>query len=538
MNKKHVKEKYALLTVSERKGLVDFARGLRALNYKLVASKRTTIFLRRHNVEVTEVSEITGYNPIMGKQGIKLIHPKIFGAILADPKIKSHQEDMERYGIHPFSLVVCNFYPFEKAISKKKVNHEKAIYHLDIGGPAMVRCAAKNYKNTTIITDPEDYDVVLHSLKELGEVPYQIRRSLSLKAFKFTKEYDEAIIEYLRKAHEEEDRRECKQCLNTTKNPLVKIGKNGLCHVCDMYEKGKDSSKLERELEILKGFIGKGKGRYDAMVGISGGKDSSATLYTVKEMGFSPLAFTFDVGYYPEHTFDRAHEVAQKLHVDYEKISIRHSVSDHDKASYRKTVELYELPNGEATNNLFRYHYLASRKHYSASCTHSLPFVRICQLCRHTVVKSYYKEARKRGIQLIILGINEWTGLSQKGKASYEVSGIRALQPYKNEPPIYIVHLPFLLSRTVEEVQAILKNIGWEKPQGEDLIESNSNSCLLSKAIESTFIKRMGFHPDTMRLSREVTVGFMTKEQARKALEKPHQSSDSLREILEKASII
>lgn len=298
-------KRYALITVSNRKGIVPFARSLIKLNFKIVSSKRTAQFLKRHNVKAIEVSKITGYPSIMGKQGIKLIHPKIFGAILANPHIKNDQEDMKKYRIHPFELVVCNFYPFEKVISKKRINHKKAIYHLDIGGPAMVRCAAKNYRNTTIIVDPSDYNLILNCLTIFGDVPVKIRKSLSLKAFNYVSKYDHSIINYLEntfKEDKDETIKECKRCLNNTKNPTINIGKNGLCNICSLYLKNFNKNVLKKELNFLKTLIGSRKSKYDAMVGISGGKDSTAILYTVKEMGFNPLAFTFDIGYYPKHT--------------------------------------------------------------------------------------------------------------------------------------------------------------------------------------------------------------------------------------------
>lgn len=534
-------KKYALITVSNRKGLAKFARKLKELDFEIIASKNTAKFLKNHRINSTDVKEITGYEPIMGKHGIKLIHPKIFGAILADPKIKSHRKDMKKHKINPFSLVVCNFYPFEKTISKNRFKHETAIYNLDIGGPAIVRCAAKNYKNVSIIVDPSDYQLVLDCLENFEEIPLKIRKYFSLKAFKYTSKYDAAIITYLEDAFAkdgDEEIRECKRCLNNTKNPTIRIGKDGLCNICALYLKNFDKNSLKKELAFLKTLIDPKK-KYDAMVGISGGKDSTATLYTVKRMGFNPLAFTFDIGYYPEHIFSRAKQIAEKLNVDSVKIPIKKYIRKNDLLSYKKTAELFDKPDTEETKKEFFFHYLNGRNHYSAKCTHAVPFVRVCQLCRHTVIRAYYAEAVKRGINLIILGMNEWAGLSQKRSSKkYKISGIRKLQPFPDKPSVYVVHLPFLLQRKSKDVRKILKKLNWALPKGENFVESNSNSCLLARAAENKTKRMLGFHPDSTRLSREITVGFITKKQARKALQKINNCKYSVRQVLEKAGIL
>jgi hypothetical protein len=155
------------------------------------------------------------------------------------------------------------------------------------------------------------------------------------------------------------------------------------------------------------------------------------------------------------------------------------------------------------------------------------------------VIRGYYKVAIKNGVSVVVLGINEWAGLSQNSESKkFVFSAIRKLQPYKDKPPVYIVHLPFLLQRKIEDTRKILEELGWQVPQGEKLIESNSNSCLFAKAAETKAWRLLGFHPDTTRLAREVTVGFITKEQARKALAKMHKHSLSVRGVLKNAELI
>ena len=196
-------KKYALLTVSDKTGIVAFARALKRLGFELVGSLKTAQLLQKNNIPVTEVSKITKYPAIMGKQGIKLIHPKIFAAILADKNDKGHLAECKKYKINPFDIVICNFYPFEKTIAGKGFSHAQALFNLDIGGPAMVRCAAKNYQNVAVIVDVKDYADVLRELGAAGSVSLQTRKRLSFKAFSYAHKYDEAIIAYLRKAFHE-----------------------------------------------------------------------------------------------------------------------------------------------------------------------------------------------------------------------------------------------------------------------------------------------------------------------------------------------
>ena len=115
---------------------------------------------------------------------------------------------------------------------------------------------------------------------------------------------------------------------------------------------------------------------------------------------------------------------------------------------------------------------------------------------------------------------------------------MRKLQPNKNDSPVYVFHLPFILRRTIDDVEEILKPIGWQILDDEELIETNSNSCLFAKAAETKAKKMLSFHPDSTRLSREITVGFLTKEQVKKALNKEHVSKLSVEQILKKADII
>lgn len=335
------------------------------------------------------------------------------------------------------------------------------------------------------------------------------------------------------------ENRECKKCVNSSINLSITIGKSGLCDTCDKYEKNFSKTHLQKELKFLYSFRCSGGGGHDAIVGISGGKDSTATLYEVKRMGFNPLAFSLDTGYYPKHIFTRAKQVARKLGVDYQKIDARKYMRPADRTCFKKTAELYDEYDSLELKEKFRKWYIEGRRHYSIKCQHKIPFVRTCQLCRRLIVRAYYGEALKRGVGVVILGINEWAGLSQNSTSKkFIFSAIRKLQPFKNRPSVYIVHLPFLLQRKIKDTEKILRKLDWKIPRGERLIESNANSCLFARAAESKAKHMLDFHPDTTRLAREITVGFISKEQARKALEKIHTYPYSVRRVLQMAGVI
>jgi len=328
---------------------------------------------------------------------------------------------------------------------------------------------------------------------------------------------------------------ECARCVNTTANPTIKLNGLGLCQVCANYDHRFDAKHLAKEREFFKKFIGqRGKsGRYDVMVGISGGKDSTATLSAIKDLGFTPLAFTFDTGYYPKQNLPRAKSAARSLGVDHVVIDIRSYARAVDLKCFKLSAQLYDSVKEQGAAEKFRKAYAEGRRHYSARCKHALPFVRSCQLCRRLVIRGYYGEAAKRGIGLVVLGMNEWAGLS-RGR----YTGLRRLKPFKKGPAVTVAHFPFLFRRTIKDTRATLKRLGWKLPKGESLIESNANSCLFARAAEAAAARLLGFHPDTTRLAREVTAGFITKKQALAALARPHTYKKSVRQVLAEAGLV
>ncbi len=187
--------KRALISVSDKTGIVEFARGLLALDFEIISTGGTYKALREAGVEATEVSEVTGFPEILGGR-VKTLHPKIHGGLLAEPDNAEHREDLQEQKIVPISLVAVNLYPFAAVTCEKGVTEAEALENIDIGGPAMLRAAAKNYKQVTVVVDPRDYDSVLEQLKE-GRIDRAARRRLAAKVFQHTAAYDCLIAQYL-----------------------------------------------------------------------------------------------------------------------------------------------------------------------------------------------------------------------------------------------------------------------------------------------------------------------------------------------------
>lgn len=319
--------------------------------------------------------------------------------------------------------------------------------------------------------------------------------------------------------------RECKKCINNNQNPFISFSKRGYCNVCENYLNNFNKNPLKKELKFFKSFIGKGEGKYDIMVGLSGGKDSSATLYQIKEMGFTPLAFTFDTGYFHPYIYKRARNVAEACRVDYKIIPIRRYITKRMFERFRRMAKLYERNKKEE----FIEDYLTGRKDYQG-------VIRPCWVCRELIIHARYFEALRQGVQVMAIGINEWTNLKQTtSKKKFSLSAIRRLKPFPDRPPVYIVHFPFLIQRKLKKTRRILKEIGWNYYNS---IQSNAASCLLADAAEKPLYKNLGFHPDTTRLAREVTVGFLTKKGAKEVLKKVKKSRYTIPQILKKANLI
>lgn len=184
----------ALLSVSDRAGLADFARGLAALGVDLVSTGGTAKFLADNGLHARPVEEVTGFPEIFGGR-VKTLHPKVFGGILGDPEDPVHAGEFAEQKIAPIDLVAVNLYPFEEAVATG-ARGRAAIEKIDVGGPSMIRAAAKNHTRVAVLTDPADYDAVLAQLREQGGTTAAMRLDLASKAFARTAAYDAAIAGY------------------------------------------------------------------------------------------------------------------------------------------------------------------------------------------------------------------------------------------------------------------------------------------------------------------------------------------------------
>jgi phosphoribosylaminoimidazolecarboxamide formyltransferase/IMP cyclohydrolase len=187
----------ALLSVSDKNGLIEFARGLHELGYQLLSTGGTASALANAGLPVTNVSDVTGF-PEMLEGRVKTLHPAVHGGILADRAKPEHLEAIAAHDIHPIDLVCINLYPFAATVAKPGVTLEEAIENIDIGGPAMIRSASKNHSGVTVIVEPADYETVLAEMRaNNGETTLPTRRRLAAKAFTHTYKYDGHISRWL-----------------------------------------------------------------------------------------------------------------------------------------------------------------------------------------------------------------------------------------------------------------------------------------------------------------------------------------------------
>jgi len=187
----------ALISVHDKSGIVDFAKGLAALGVEILSTGGTAALLRESGVTVVDVAEVTGF-PEMLHGRVKTLHPKVHGGILARRPLPEHMAALEQHGIRPIDLVVVALYPFEKTVASPGCTLAEAIESIDIGGPSMIRGAAKNHESVGVVTDPGQYATVLEELRASGALSDATRYRLAQEAFRRTAQYDAAIATYLR----------------------------------------------------------------------------------------------------------------------------------------------------------------------------------------------------------------------------------------------------------------------------------------------------------------------------------------------------
>lgn len=188
----------ALISVSNKTGVVEFARNLINLGFEIISTSGTMKCLREAGLPITNISDVTGFPEICDGR-VKTLHPAVHGALLAKRDNKEHMQALADNHIEQIDLVCVNLYPFKETIAKEGVTMEDAIENIDIGGPSMLRSAAKNYASVTVVCDPSDYDLIINEIKEEGNTKLETRLKLSAKAYTHTASYDMAISDFMRK---------------------------------------------------------------------------------------------------------------------------------------------------------------------------------------------------------------------------------------------------------------------------------------------------------------------------------------------------
>jgi phosphoribosylaminoimidazolecarboxamide formyltransferase/IMP cyclohydrolase len=196
--------KKALISVSNKEGVVEFANALTSMGVEILSTGGTAKALRDAGISVKEVSEYTGF-PEMLDGRLKTLHPKIHGGLLSRRNNPKDMEEIQKHGIDTIDMVVVNLYPFEETISRPGVTFDEAIENIDIGGPTMLRSASKNFQDVAVIVNPADYKKIIREMKKLkGDLSYRTRLGLAKKVFKRTSQYDKAIAAYLTKVAKED----------------------------------------------------------------------------------------------------------------------------------------------------------------------------------------------------------------------------------------------------------------------------------------------------------------------------------------------
>lgn len=186
----------AVLSVADKTGIQELARGLTDLGWEIISTGGTYRFLKSAEIPVREVSDVTGFPEILDGR-VKTLHPAIHGGILANREIPEHVKAIGELGIFPIDMVVCNLYPFVQTVSRPNVPIEEVIEQIDIGGPTMLRAAAKNFRSCIVVCNPSRYAEVLTELRTNGDVSEVTRRNLAVEVFAHTAAYDSAISQYL-----------------------------------------------------------------------------------------------------------------------------------------------------------------------------------------------------------------------------------------------------------------------------------------------------------------------------------------------------
>jgi len=300
-------QKYlAILSVSDKTGLVDFAQKLSDLGLNLVASGGTANAIRGAGIAVRDVSEITGAPEMLGGR-VKTLHPAVHGGILAR-YTEADQEDMRQRGYDYIKVVVCNLYPFVKTTAKEGVTVDEAVENIDIGGVTLIRAAAKNHKHVTVVCDPSDYDRVAKEMESGGSMDTSIetRKDLALKGFTHTMEYDTAIADYFRRQYScdksqlplrygmNPHQKPAQLCTNLERLPLAVVnGAPGFINLCDALNAWQLVKELRHALNIPAAASFKHVSPAGAAVGVPLSAEEAKLCMVDDLENLSPLAIAY-----------------------------------------------------------------------------------------------------------------------------------------------------------------------------------------------------------------------------------------------------
>jgi phosphoribosylaminoimidazolecarboxamide formyltransferase/IMP cyclohydrolase len=237
----------ALISVSDKTGIVDFARALSNLGVEILSSGGTAKLLSQNGIPAIEVSDYTGFPEMMDGR-VKTLHPKIHGGILG--RRGTDEAVMAAHGINPIDLVVVNLYPFEATVAKPDCDLETAIENIDIGGPALIRAAAKNHASVGVIVDAADYTLVLDELKANGSLSHATRFKLAAKSFAHTSKYDAAVAEYLGKRVENAEAFPESVVLRYTRTQAMRYGENPHQHAAFYIEPNAPQGSISTARQI------------------------------------------------------------------------------------------------------------------------------------------------------------------------------------------------------------------------------------------------------------------------------------------------
>ncbi|MCC2643852.1 MAG: purH [Nitrospira sp.] len=268
----------ALISVSDKSGVVEMAKGLAALGAEVLSTGGTAKALREAGVAVTDVAAYTGSPEILDGR-VKTLHPKIHGGLLGRRRIADHVAQMQQHGIGNIDVVVVNLYPFEATIAKPDCPFEEAIEHIDIGGPSMLRSAAKNHEDVLVLVDPVDYGRVLEALKG-GAVTPAMRRELAMKVFQHTARYDSLIAGYLEKPVQERE----------VKFPAILSMQFERVETLRYGENPHQQGAFYRELTAKEPAVSRGKILHGKAMSYNNFLDSNSALELVKEFDETAVA--------------------------------------------------------------------------------------------------------------------------------------------------------------------------------------------------------------------------------------------------------